>query len=242
MPKEDIEAAPVCPGFKSVCSDQLGDLAAKVIREFDNLELSVESKSAEQEMDDHHATKMQKEGFEPGLVCPSFNSYCCSDKLADIVVKVFGEFDNLTSLERESEDHAGDDDFTFVSLPQWGDKFFFGPVFPVFNRDLLLDEISQRHLKAMEEKSKSTAGTAPSKRLKLRELFQEDDGSSLALPSSTSTTRRSSANDWKLRDILLQTNSEGETMSSSRSSMKKQQRRSWVDRCLGHMRLCFSSS
>ncbi|KAL6135968.1 hypothetical protein ACLB2K_068193 [Fragaria x ananassa] len=173
MPKVDIEAAAaVCPSFNSLCTDQLGDLAgAKVFREVDNL---VESKSTSaQGMEDDHASNMQKEGLnETGLVpCPSFTSYCCSDQVADIAVKVSGEFDKLTTLESKSEE---DDDFTF-DIPKWGHKFFFGPVFPVFNRDnILLEQFvsSQRDLQAMEEKSKSTTGTASPARTKLSELFE----------------------------------------------------------------------
>ncbi|KAL6143045.1 hypothetical protein ACLB2K_053743 [Fragaria x ananassa] len=190
-------------------------------------------------MEDDHASNMQKEGLEPGLVpCPSFTSYCCSDQVADIAVKVSG------TLETKSEE---DDDFTF-DIPKWGHKFFFGPVFPVFNRDILLEqfESSQRDLKAMEEKSKSTTGTASPARMKLSELFEQVDGRSFVMPISTTsnkTKRSSSAYDWKLRDVARRTNSEGATMSSSRSSKKKKpQRRSWLDRCIGHMLLCFSSS
>nr|XP_011470093.1 PREDICTED: uncharacterized protein LOC105353111 [Fragaria vesca subsp. vesca] len=228
MPKVDIEAAPVCP---SLCTDQPGDL--KVL---------VESKST---------SNMQKEGLDdqPGLVlpCPSFASYSCSGQVADTAVKVSGEFDNLTTLENKSDDHAHeDDDFTF-DIPKWGQKFFFGPVFPVFNRDLLLEQLesSQRDLEAMEEKSKSIAtGTALPTRKKLSDLFEQVDGRSFVMPTSTSSksTKRSSAYGWKLRDVAWRTNSEGATMSSSRSSKKKPQRRSWVDRCIGHMLLCFSSS
>ncbi|KAL6131860.1 hypothetical protein ACLB2K_070233 [Fragaria x ananassa] len=227
MPKADIEPAPVCP---SLCTDQLGDLV-----------VLVESKST---------SNMQKEGLDdqPGLVLPclSFASYSCSDQVVDTAVNVSGEFDNLTTLENKSGDHAEDDDFTF-DIPKWGQKFFFGPVFPVFNRDLLLEQFksSQRDLEAMEEKSKFTAtGTASPARMKLSDLFEQVDGRNFVMPTSTSSksTKRSSAYGWKLRDVAWRTNSEGATMSSSRSSKKKPQRRSWVDRCIGHMLLCFSSS
>ncbi|PON56198.1 hypothetical protein TorRG33x02_297180 [Trema orientale] len=75
-------------------------------------------------------------------ICPSFNSYS-SDRLADIAARVSGE-----ELPRDELRGGGDgvaesdnEDFEFVSFRTAGDEVLIndpiGPVFPVFNRDLL---------------------------------------------------------------------------------------------------------
>ncbi|CAB4275214.1 unnamed protein product [Prunus armeniaca] len=132
---------------------------------------------------------MQDDDFEQGLVCPSFNSYS-SDKLADVAAKVCREFDNLNLLEKsnnsaEQKEHDGhrnddvDDDFEFVSFQSSGSQVFIdhnqiGPVFPVFNRDLLLDK-SQRDLAA-----------APNNK-EVAEEEEGDEDDAAALPSSSSS-------------------------------------------------------
>ncbi|CAI9111207.1 OLC1v1011378C1 [Oldenlandia corymbosa var. corymbosa] len=72
-------------------------------------------------------------------MCPTFNSYS-SDRLADIAARVTGEFDNLSVLrEEKDDDDCGDDEFEFSLLRDGSEIFYdgqFGPVFPVFNRDL----------------------------------------------------------------------------------------------------------
>lgn len=114
---------------------------------------------------------------------------CSSDKLADVAAKVCREFDNLNLLhksnysaeQKEHDDHRNDDvddDFEFVSFQSSGSQVFFddnqiGPVFPVFNRDLLLDR-SQRDLAA-----------APNNKEVVEEEEDEDDAA--ALPSSSSS-------------------------------------------------------
>ncbi|XP_062106855.1 uncharacterized protein LOC133818155 [Humulus lupulus] len=77
-------------------------------------------------------------------VCPSFNSYS-SDGFVDIAAKVSREFADLGLGSSDGgsghEHHNEDEDFEFVSLSTAGDEVFIngpiGPVFPVFNRDLL---------------------------------------------------------------------------------------------------------
>ncbi|XP_030956160.1 uncharacterized protein LOC115978276 [Quercus lobata] len=84
---------------------------------------------------------MQEESWELS-VCPSFNSYS-SDKLVDVAAKVTREFDH--------RDHDGEEafeeneEFEFVSVRKAEDHVVvlggqIGPVFPVFNRDLLSDQ------------------------------------------------------------------------------------------------------
>ena len=84
---------------------------------------------------------MQEESWELS-VCPSFNSYS-SDKLVDVAAKVTREFDH--------RDHDGEEafefneEFEFVSVRKDEDYVVvldgqIGPVFPVFNRDLLSDQ------------------------------------------------------------------------------------------------------
>ena len=83
-------------------------------------------------------------------LCPSFNSYS-SDRLADTAARVSTEFAKL-GLESSDDFHGSDgnrrndnenedDDFEFVSFSTAGDEVLLnrpiGPVFPVFNRDLL---------------------------------------------------------------------------------------------------------
>ncbi|BFG26885.1 hypothetical protein CerSpe_131590 [Prunus speciosa] len=187
---------------------------------------------------------MQDDDFEQGLVCPSFNSYS-SSKLADVAAKVCQELDHLNLLDKsnnsaeqqEHDDHRNDDvddDFEFVSFQSTGSQVFFddnqiGPVFPVFNRDLLLD------------KSQGDLAAAPNKAVAEEE---EDDDDDAALPSSSSSdvdeldavpqgtycvwkpksavaqdargkckiksksTGTSSSRRWSIRDLLRRSNSE----------------------------------
>ncbi|XP_075673532.1 uncharacterized protein LOC142642949 [Castanea sativa] len=84
---------------------------------------------------------MQEESWELS-VCPSFNSYS-SDKLADVAAKVTLEFDH-----RDHDDGGAfeeNEEFEFVSVRKAEDDVVvldgqIGPVFPVFNRDLLLSD------------------------------------------------------------------------------------------------------
>ncbi|KAF3976415.1 hypothetical protein CMV_000387 [Castanea mollissima] len=84
---------------------------------------------------------MQEESWELS-VCPSFNSYS-SDKLADVAAQVTREFDH-----RDHDDEGAfeeNEEFEFVSVRKAEDDVVvldgqIGPVFPVFNRDLLLSD------------------------------------------------------------------------------------------------------
>lgn len=80
----------------------------------------------------------QEEGVE-SLVCPSFNSYS-TDEVAHIAERVRRE--QLVGVGPQND--ALGSDFEFVTFRKAADGVFFdgsvGPVFPVFNRDLLTTE------------------------------------------------------------------------------------------------------
>ncbi|KAL6325605.1 hypothetical protein AAG906_023450 [Vitis piasezkii] len=147
--------------------------------------------------------------------CPSFNSYS-SDRLADVAAKVGGE-------ECASDDRRVDEDnfeFTFVSTGEVLRETQIGPVFPVFNRDLLVEE-----------------GEAKTLRFPLKKLFMEErDGMSSSssdadelegIPEGTycvwqpkkvpetperckkSSSTGSASKRWRFRDLLRRSNSEG---------------------------------
>ncbi|KAK4282409.1 hypothetical protein QN277_013791 [Acacia crassicarpa] len=119
--------------------------------------------------------------------CPSFNSYC-TDKLADIADQVARE-----QFRRHDDDDAAtaDDsrDFEFVTFQKAAGEVFFdgrvGPVYPVFDRDLLTDDETgpRRGSKAEED--------ALALQFPLRELFIRDEDQARAddrdPPSSSSS-------------------------------------------------------
>ena len=95
--------------------------------------------------------QMQEESWELS-VSPSFNSYS-SDKLVDIAAKVTREF-GYDDEGGEYFDENEDDEFEFVSVCKAEDDVVvlngqIGPVFPVFNRDLLSDH---HHVQSQEVK------------------------------------------------------------------------------------------
>ncbi|KAK3183566.1 hypothetical protein Dsin_030852 [Dipteronia sinensis] len=168
--------------------------------------------------------------------CPSFNSYS-SDNLVDIATRVSRE--SVAVVEDSQQRNNDDDDFEFVSLrtdPDECEFFFDGQirqVYPLFNRDLLLNE---EHRHVLEEEI----------RFPLKKLFIDDrDGppssssseadelegvpeetycawtprtnsTDLASPNrceksnSTGSSSTSSSKRWlKFRDLLKRSNSEG---------------------------------
>ncbi|CAN6702716.1 unnamed protein product [Malus baccata var. baccata] len=179
--------------------------------------------------------------FEQGFVSPSFNSYS-TDKLADVAAKVCREFDHLNLLEdSESDqlrDHKNDnesaadeeeEEFEFVSFQKSADQVFFdehqiGPVFPVFNRDLLSDK-SQRDLLAGGRDGKKVEedddGLPSSSSSDVDELDEVPPGNYCVwMPKAASgeargkckkskSTGTSSSRRWSLRDLLRRSNSEG---------------------------------
>ncbi|KAI3463004.1 hypothetical protein Pfo_019667 [Paulownia fortunei] len=178
---------------------------------------------------------------EDVYICPSFNSYS-SDRLAEIAVRVTVERSNDAA---GNEGYAGDDDFEFALVRQdeevlTTEEFFYnrqsGPVFPVFNRDLLLNNDGE--LSTSSEKKMLESSIA----IPLSKLFIEEDherdyppscSSSEAdelenIPAGTycvwrpkmaesplpsqckkSKSTGSASKRWKLRDLLRRSKSDG---------------------------------
>ncbi|KAJ4729226.1 Nipped-B-like protein [Melia azedarach] len=128
--------------------------------------------------------------------CPSFNAYS-SDKLVDVAARVTREFKdeewNSKALVEEDEAYDDDgDDFEFVSIGKNLDAselFFDGQirqVFPVFNRDLLLnhgDYSCYTTTDGGKEETHVPEGGCP-----LEKLFIGDDrGGPRGPPSSSSS-------------------------------------------------------
>ncbi|XP_057983943.1 uncharacterized protein LOC131168490 [Malania oleifera] len=185
---------------------------------------------------------MQEESTEVAF-CPSFNSYT-SGELTDAADKVRNEFAFDSKLAEEDERGLDvDDNFEFCvvrcgsnsgadAFTVSADNMFYGgqshPIFPVFNRDLLLDK--GRVLD-------SRTGEVPSIGIPLRKLFFEDrdplsSSSSEAdepesLPPSTycawtpkaseaspgkckkSSSTGSCCRRWRFRDLLRRSHSDG---------------------------------
>ncbi|XP_068334923.1 uncharacterized protein [Pyrus communis] len=186
---------------------------------------------------------MQNEDdFEQEFVSPSFNSYS-TDKLADVAAKVCREFDHLNLLEESESDQLGDhkndnesaadeeeeEEFEFVSFQKSADQVFFdehqiGPVFPVFNRDLLSDK-TQRDLlaggrdnKKVEEDDDGLPSSSSSDVDELEEvppgnycvwMPKAASGEARGKCKKSKSTGTSSSRRWSLRDLLRRSNSEG---------------------------------
>lgn len=118
---------------------------------------------------------MQEDNWELS-VCPSFSSYS-SDKLAEIADKV---------ADGEDGRHRGeelDDEFEFVSVSRADDDLVvvdgqIGPVFPVFNRDLLSTSRLQPACSDDRE--------GRSLRVPLKKLFVEERDPTTSFSSSSS--------------------------------------------------------
>lgn len=138
----------------------------------------------------------EPESREQLAVCPSFNSYS-ADRLADVARGVAledgGDGPSSSGCDRSGGlDEAGDDDFEFVSLVRERDDVLIsggqiGPVFPVFNRDLLYvrgggDRASDREAKA--DRDGDRGRPVASLRIPLKDLFVEDRDP----PSSSSSS------------------------------------------------------
>lgn len=141
-----------------------------------------------------------QEGNSELSLCPSFNSYS-SDKVADIAAKVTSEYfaeedqrrhEQQQQQKIDGKDEDTDDDFEFVSVLKSEDVVFFdgrtgtGPVFPVFNRDLLkspqqVDDIDDRR-----GGNPTAENDVRSMRVPLMKLFVEEEERDL-LPSSSSS-------------------------------------------------------
>ncbi|XP_057791752.1 uncharacterized protein LOC131008738 [Salvia miltiorrhiza] len=106
------------------------------------------------------------------VICPSFNSYS-SDRLAEIAIRVAG--DNPRDAAG-IDDTGGDDDFEFALLLREdkevsASEFLYdGPVFPVFNRDLI------------------ESGSESNNLIPLSKLFAEEDDEERDCPPSCSSS------------------------------------------------------
>ncbi|XP_015879201.3 uncharacterized protein LOC107415395 [Ziziphus jujuba] len=176
---------------------------------------------------------MQEQNLDDFPLCPSFNSYS-SDKLVDTAAKVCREFDNL-GLETSSDQFdlqpqksgfdGHDDDFEFVSLFKAGDDVSvngqMGQVFPVFNRDLLLNHGGDRDGKLDEndEDEESVPGPPSSSSSEVDELEGVPPGTYCVwtpkrVPESPGQCKKSkstgsSSKRWRIRDLLRRSNSDG---------------------------------
>ncbi|KAL6497533.1 hypothetical protein OROHE_027162 [Orobanche hederae] len=132
---------------------------------------------------------------EDVYICPSFSSYS-SDRLAGVAERVAVERSNDAS---GNEVDAGDDDFEFasarvckeVSLNEFshGGQNQIWQVFPVFNRDLLLDDGGE---------SAACGGSKvldPSVAIPLGELFIEEDQERDDYPPSCSSSEADELDD-----------------------------------------------
>ncbi|XP_050382800.1 uncharacterized protein LOC126799604 [Argentina anserina] len=174
---------------------------------------------------------MQNQDYysDQGLVCPSFNAYF-SPTTADTAAKVCREFRNLGLVdedreyeyEQAEEQGEDDDDFEFVSFQKSADEVFFGdntrigPVFPVFNRDL----ISQRDANDAEDVDADARQSSSSASSDVDELENVPAGSYCVwMPKTTpasspshckksKSTGTSSSRRWRLRDLLRRSNSD----------------------------------
>lgn len=164
-------------------------------------------------------------------VCPSFNSYT-SDKIVDTAAKVCREFGNLglessdIDLHPRGSEFDGDDDFEFVSIFKAGDEVCvngqMGQVFPVFNRDLLLDHGGRESKPNFDddgEDEESVPGPPSSSSSEADELEGVPTGTYCVwtpkrVPESPGQCKKSkstgsSSKRWRIRDLLRRCNSDG---------------------------------
>ncbi|CAI9758595.1 unnamed protein product [Fraxinus pennsylvanica] len=120
-------------------------------------------------------------GQEDISICPSFNCYS-ADGLAEIAVKVTMESSNdAVGYEDHNDDYDEDFEFAFVRENQevlTGDTKI-KPIFPIFNRDLLVDS---------DEKCLESSDQVENIRIPLNKLFIEDRvDKEREIPSSSSS-------------------------------------------------------
>lgn len=139
---------------------------------------------------------MQEENSELS-VCPSFSSYS-SDGLTDIAAQVTREFGGGGDWRRQvGDDFRGEefgeldneDDFEFVSVSKADDVVVldgqFGPVFPIFNRDLLVPEKIQLQTNFTHDPKEEEGHDALSLRVPLKKLFVEESDPSPRFSTSS---------------------------------------------------------
>ncbi|XP_024029542.1 uncharacterized protein LOC112093992 [Morus notabilis] len=148
------------------------------------------------------------------------------DSIADIATKVSREFCKL-NLETSGDDE--DNDFEFVSLSTAGDEVFLngaqiGPVFPVFNRDLLLgtceeDRRGDRFALGDEEEVPDPPSSSSSSCSEADELDGIPPGTYCVwtpkgVPPSPARCEKSKSTGscsrrWRFRDLLRRSHSDG---------------------------------
>ncbi|KAJ7974575.1 DUF1645 family protein [Quillaja saponaria] len=175
------------------------------------------------------------------LPCPSFNSYS-SDNLANIADKVSRDYSTGATPSLKNDDV--DINFEFLTLHKAADEFYFdghaaGPVFPIFNRDLLIEYEGRERREIRDSRTEDVMSLQfPVKKLLIDEEDQRRDpgsssfsseadeldaippgtycvwtpSSSQASPSrckKSKSTGSSSSKRWKLLDLLRRSNSDG---------------------------------
>lgn len=149
--------------------------------------------------------------------CPSFNSYSAG-RLADVAAKVGEEEEECAGIDRRVHEH--DFDFTFVSTDEVLSDSQIGPVFPVFNRDLLLQDGEAKTLRFplkklfMEERDATSSSSSDAD-----ELEGIPEGTYCVwrpkqVPPSPERCKKSSSTGsaskrWRFRDLLRRSNSDG---------------------------------
>lgn len=169
------------------------------------------------------------------LLCPSFNSYS-SDKLAEIAAKVSDQYNRESRLnEDEAALDEDNEDFVFSLVTDYSaDGVILDgkihPIFPIFNRDLLIDDD--------DEQITNRDSVSQTLRLPLKKFFLDeteatscssssdaDELESIApgtycvwrpnlVDKSPSRCKKSSSTGsiskrWNLRHLLRRSNSEG---------------------------------
>lgn len=127
---------------------------------------------------------MMHENQEELCVCPTFNGYS-SDRVAEIAERVADEFSEEKAGDIR-EDYEDDDGFEF-SLVRGDSEVFYdgqiGPIFPIFNRDILFDDSEVSDKRPLNEDEI----VIPLKKLFIREREERDPSS----PSSSSSSSSS---------------------------------------------------
>ncbi|KAM7506623.1 hypothetical protein LguiA_017076 [Lonicera macranthoides] len=166
--------------------------------------------------------------------CPSFNTYYC-DRLADIAAKVTEEFpfdDSQLNEDDATLVHDDNDDFEFSMVrvdpdDSAGEIIYengqFGPIFPIFDRDLLEDRkpnddisdiripLKKLFLEDREPPSSSSSeadeleSVAPGTYCVWRPKAVEPSPSRCNKSRSTGSTSKR----WRFRDLLRRSNSDG---------------------------------
>lgn len=182
-------------------------------------------------------------------VCPSFNSYS-SDRLADIAAEVSGEFSKL-GLQSSSDappsetvwsDENDNDDFEFVSFSKAADEVFvngpIGPVFPVFNRDLLSADFDDGRPELGRDEDEAPCPASSSSSSEADELDGIPAGTYCVwtpkgVPATPGRCKKSKSTGsqskrWSFRELLRRSNSDGKDsfvfLTPSSSSRKTEEK------------------